>query len=218
MAISSQSFVTLLHSRYRPVHSAMLARVKLGKLRQRAGQSVNHFVGVFQNTLTPIHDMGAMDQVHNFVNGLLGPIAAKVWEKHPKNLMEAIDAAISVEAMSNYGRSALPSSSGNRGASSSPNPDAMDINNLEAGIDPEAEIDPMQVVLNKMTAMEMKLNALSAGPSKGTPSGNGQRPPRDRIPGLTPAIIKECLAEGKCLRCKVKGHMRNECPHKPKNE
>ena len=52
--------------------------------------------------------MGDADQVHHFVNGLLGPIAFKVWEKHPTTLVQAIDAAVSVEAMHNYGRAAAP--------------------------------------------------------------------------------------------------------------
>ena len=60
-------FIERLHGRFRPVHAAMLARQKLGHLRQRPGQSVNQYVGVFQNTLTPIIDMGDMDQVHHFV-------------------------------------------------------------------------------------------------------------------------------------------------------
>jgi hypothetical protein len=165
-----------------------------------------------------------MDQVHHFVNGLLGPIGAKVWEKHPKNLVQAIDAAVSVEAMSNFGRAALPGSSGYRsGASPASNPDAMDINNIETSEHaPDEEYDPMQAVLNKMAAMEMKLNALSAVPAKGAhggkSNGGSRPPPRDRIDGLTPTLIKQLQAEGKCFRCKEKGHMRNECPKKSKNE
>ena len=224
-------FIERLHGRFRPVHAAMLARQKLGRLRQRAGQSVNQYVGVFQNTLTPIIDMGAMDQVHHFVTGLLAPIAAKVWEKHPTNLIEAIDAAVSVEAMSNFGRAAMPSSFGQRHGSASSSsaprssPDDMDLNNIESGatnddsnmFQPPAEVDQTQVVLSKivdkMAAMDLRLNALFTSGKTGT--GRGGK--KDRIPGLDAATIKELQATGKCFRCKEKGHMKNECPKKPKN-
>lgn len=219
---SWSEFVSRLHGRYRPVHSAMLARQRLGKLRQRVGQSVNQYVSYFQNTLTPIDDMGDADQVHHFVNGLLGPIAAKVWEKHPTNLVEAIDAAVSVEAMSNYGRAAAPSS-GASGSNSGAAP--MDLNNIEA--ENESEVDPMMLMLREVVAankaMEMRLNALSAAPrggqrgQRGKPN-HGSRPAGDRIDGLTPELIQELRTAGKCFRCKETGHMKNECPKKPKNE
>jgi hypothetical protein len=221
-------FVSRLHGRFRPVHAAMLARQKLGKLRQRPGQSVNQYISIFQNTLTPISDMGDMDQVHHFVNGLLGPIAAKVWEKHPQDLVQAIDAAVSVEAMHNFGRAALPHGGhgyGNRSssASSSANPDAMDINNVEAASDDTDESAEeagthalMSKMVNQMSAMELRLNALTGnGGARG--GAGGGRPPRDRIAGLDAATIKKLQAEGKCFRCKEKGHMKNECPKKPKN-
>jgi hypothetical protein len=230
------AFVQRLHDRFRPVHAAMLARQKLGKLRQRGGQSVNQYVGVFQNTLTPITDMGAMDQVHHFVNGLLAPIAAKVWEKHPKTLVDAIDAAVSVEAMHNFGRAAVPFNhrSGHVGGaapSSTPNPDAMDLNNLEfdseevdgrdstAGTAQNGQLALMAKMVDQMAAMEMRLNAIAGkGYTPRSDNSAGRSPSRDYIDGLDASTIKKLQAEGKCFRCKKQGHMKNECPQKPKNE
>ena len=106
--VSWSEFVRRLHARFRPVQAAMLARQRLGKLRQSERHTVNQYVGAFQTVLTPIVDMGDADQVHHFVNGLLPSIAAKVWERHPKTLVEAIDYAVSVEAMGNFGRAAMP--------------------------------------------------------------------------------------------------------------
>ena len=219
-------FVSSLHGRFRPVHAAMLARQRLGKLRQRAGQSVNQYVGVFQNTLTPIIDMGDMDQVHQFVNGLLPPVAAKVWEKHPLNLVQAIDAAVSVEAMHNFGRAALPFGQRQGGAGSSvPNPDAMDVNNVEADANGEnapTVPDATNAVLVQLAAMDLRLNALmsASSSSRGGGNGGGGRGRGDRIAGLDPATIKKLQAEGRCFRCKKPGHMKNECPDllKSKNE
>ncbi len=115
-----QLFVERLHSRFRPIQASMIARQRLDKLRQRPGQQVNVYVNLFQTILTPITDMGEADQVHHFVNGLLGNIASKVWERHPTTLKLAIDYAVSVEAMGNYGRAAM--SSGSVGSYHSSNP------------------------------------------------------------------------------------------------
>jgi hypothetical protein len=212
-------FVLALHGRFRPVHAAMLARQKLGKLRQRPGQSVNQYIGVFQTTLTPITDMGDMDQVHHFVNGLLPPVASKVWEKHPKDLVAAIDAAVSVEAMGNFGHAALPAGLRYSPAGSSTSSDAMDLTNIEQ--QEVEEIAPaasrtLPAVLAMLTAMDARLNALaSSSSSTWKPKGNYSR---DRIPGLDKETIKKLQADGKCFRCKKPGHMKNECPEKPKNE
>jgi hypothetical protein len=220
-------FVSRLHGRFRPVHAAMLARQKLGKLRQRQGQSVNQYVGVFQNMLTPITDMGAADQVHHFVWGLLGSIAPKVWEKHPETLVQAIDAAVSIEAMGNFGRAGAPGFHGSSSSSTSAGADMMDINNIQ---DDQEDINPEDPTIRamrlQMIAMEGQLNAFRASSAPAPPAsgikpkngnGKGGRYGKDRIDGLTPELIKSLQAAGKCFRCKEAGHMKNECPKKLKN-
>ena len=130
---SWEAFVDALHTRFRPVQAPMLARQRLDKLRQRAGQSVNQYSNSFQTTLTPITDMSSADQVHHFINGLLPAIAAKVWERQPTELKAAIDLAVSIEAMSNFGRAAAaaPSSfSRAHGSTASSGSAPMDINHV----------------------------------------------------------------------------------------
>jgi hypothetical protein len=230
-------FVRRLHARFRPVQAAMLARQRLGKLTQRAGQSVNQYTSAFQVTLTPIVDMGDADQVHHYVNGLLGSVAAKVWERHPTTLKQAIDFAVSVEAMSNYGRAAMaPTSSSYRpsyvGGSSQHHTSApMEVNHIEdepvamGGSDyslPGAQpmLDPVVVMLAKMESMEQRLNAIHQS-GAGLSFGGGRRDQghdRSRIPDLKPGEIGRLQKDGRCFRCKQKGHMKNECPQRPKNE
>jgi hypothetical protein len=209
-------FVKRLHARFRPVQAAAIARQRLDKLRQKIGHSVNAYSNAFQVTLTPITDMGQADQVHHFVNGLLPHIASKVYEKAPKDLRAAIDAAVSAEAMSNFGRSAAhaPSQS-----SSAP----MDINAVEQELDEEKESKPevassndsvVGVLLAKMEAMEHRLLALAGSGSSGSSKSFGNR--ADMVPGLKSEDIDRLRREGKCFRCKQSGHMKKDCPRRPK--
>lgn len=219
-------FVILLRGRYRPVHAAMLARQKLGKLRMGPHHSVNQYTAVFQTTLTPITDMGETDQVHHYMQGLQPYLAAKVWGRHPTTLRSAIEAAVSEEAMANFGRAALPQRNHfgghgrSHGASSSSTTSVpMDINSVESFLTEEVEQpsssadSAMSAVLAKMEAMQQTINALQHG---GGSSGSSFRRDGDRIVGLKPGEVAELMKAGKCLRCKKKGHMKNECPDRPK--
>jgi hypothetical protein len=221
-------FQARLHSRFRPVQAAMFARQKLGQLRMRAQHKVSAYVNVFLTVLNPIADMGDSDQVHHFVNGLLPAIAQKVWPFHPKTLKEAIDQAITQEAMLDFGRAAVngvPYSmntggqSGSHVRSSGHTTSApMEISNIEAEIDSFITMDAppsslaaadrgLETLASALASMDQRLNALSSG---GGGQGSFRRAPR--IPGLTPEKIKEYRAKELCFKCGQKGHMKNECP------
>ena len=229
-------FVARLRDRFRPIQAAMFARQQLGKLRMTDKHKVNLYVSVFQSVLTPIVDMGDADQVHHFVNGLIQPLSSKVWARHPKNLKEAIDMAVLVEGMSNFGRAATvpyrsssfhPYSAGRPGASHSSTSSPMEISALELdsfithGVDDESADASHALMLAKMESLEMKLNAIGhgSGGSAGSflpPSGH-PRARGDRIPGLTPELIAKLRKDGKCFKCKQKGHMKGECTNPAKN-
>jgi len=229
-ALSWEAFVKLLHSRFRPVQAAMLARQRLGKLSQRAGQTVNQYTSAFQITMTPIVDMGDADQVHHYVNGLLGQIASKVWEKHPTDLRTAIDYAVSVEAMGNYGRAAayVGHSFAGRGATSSASssgvPMDTSLNNIEdhAGEHCQADehVDPVSALVSKMeSVLDSRLNALfGAARNPSSNGGSARRFGGPPISGLKPGEIGKLMSEGRCFRCKKTGHMKNECPLAPKSK
>jgi hypothetical protein len=75
--------------------------------------------------------------------------------------------------------------------------------------------DSIAEALERMSAsFEERLNALAQGQGR----VGGGAPRVDRIAGLKPEDIKKLQAEGKCFRCKKQGHMKNECPQKPKSK
>jgi len=63
------------------------------------------------------------------------------------------------------------------------------------------------------------LNAMFA---KGNNYGNRDRRPQSgtntQVSGLKPGEVEKLRSEGRCFRCKQKGHMKFECPQRPKNE
>ena len=214
---SWELFKARLHARFRPVQAAMVARQRLDKLRQKVGQSVNAYANVFQSTLTPIGDMGAADQVHHFVNGLVPYVAGKVWERHPVDLRSAIDAAVSVEAMGNFGRAAGPGGFVRpSGASSSSAPMDLNLVGFESKEDAEEpESTPLgadsvtSAILAKLESMNLRINALAQG-GAGAPAGK-KGSHGDKVAGLKPGDIDRLRAENRCFRCKKKGHFKREC-------
>lgn len=104
--------------------------------------------------------------------------------------------------------------------------------------------DPMQALCSKMeTMVEQRLNAIftkqqpnrssnsnaNRGPSSSSyassmakSGGNGNGSGGNRggylVPGLKHDDIEKLRSEGKCFLCKQKGHMKNDCPKRPKNE
>ena len=231
------AFVALLRERFRPLQAADYARQRLDKLRMGPQHSVSQYTNAFQVTLTPIDDMGQADQVHNYLKGLQPHLLAKVWEHRPKTLKDAIDLAVSAEATGNFSRAAAAQrSSGGAfgrqfsGAASSPYSASvpMDLNAVESFLPPleEAEMpsppaplppssgaDPVSAMLAKMDAMQQTINALQQ-----QQGGGGFRRSSDLVAGLKPGEIATLMAEGKCFRCKQKGHMKSQCPQKKKSK
>jgi len=230
--ITWKDFEARLHGRFRPVQAAMLARQKLGQLRMRPQHKVAAYVNVFLNVLNPIADMSDADQVHHFVNGLLPRIAEKVWPYHPKTLKEAIDQAVTQEAMLDFGRSAVggaPAYMATGGHTSSAHSSTvpMDISNVSLGAEVDAfmskdsyELNPnptpvmsgLEVLAATLSTMNDRINALSEGSSSSSSRDSFRRAPR--IPGLTAEKVKERRLKGECFKCGEKGHMKNECPKK----
>jgi hypothetical protein len=228
-------FVAALHRRYRPALPAELARRKLKDLKQRG--NVNSYAGLFQQLLAYIPNKSEEDALFDFRCGLDKAIAARVAEKDPKTLDEAIMIAVQAELYVGRNAGAGYSSFGNRSAppsnhtSSSSAP--MDLNNVNAEFDHDgATTDPsdhdessapaaptdhlLAAVLSKFESLEARLNALSssrsAPKSSGAPKAKSSSAPSKAPTKLTDAERDRCHRENRCLRCREKGHWSNECP------
>jgi ribosomal protein S6E (S10) len=223
-------FVERLRERYRPMQAAVVARERLRRLKQTG--TVSAFADVFQKELTPIKDMSASDQIFNFVSGLSSvAVANKVREKEPKTLHEAMDIAVRAEVFLSAGRFGHSQSHfGARGAAAANHsaPVPMDVNALQAHVeieDPQDSVDRgaasdsdkaqpelSAALMAKVEAM-VQHRVAAMMQAKGGNNFNGTN---DRVPGLKANEIEKLRAEGRCFRCKQKGHSKRDCPKGPK--
>lgn len=226
---SWDQFVERLRERYRPMQAAVVARERLRRLKQTG--AVSAYADVFQKELTPIKDMSASDQIFNFVSGLSSAaVANKVREKEPKTLHEAMDIAVRAEVFLSAGRfGQMHLHFGGRGGAAAASQSAsvpMDVNALAGAEEQQmpnsavrepsesddggmAELSP--ALLAKMEAMvQHRVAAMMQAKSSSFGGAN------DRVPGLKASDIEKLRAEGRCFRCKQKGHSKRDCPNGPK--
>ena len=213
------AFMELLYRRFRPVAAVLIARQSLAKLRMGPGHSVSAYTHRFQTILTAISDMSTADQVFQYAHGLVPSLMSHVLEKQPATLAEAIQVAASREATLGFAGRAAGSSHYRAGAGSSSSESVpMDLNHLALG-DEEDESAPRfheepasaprveSLLLAKLEAMEQRLAALTSK----SPASNFSNNSGDRVPGLKSSDIDRLMKEGKCFRCKQKGHMKKDC-------
>jgi hypothetical protein len=225
-AITWNVFVQALHTRFRPLESALVARQQLEQLQQ-GSQSVDQYAHRFQAVLTAIKDMSEADKVYRFVVNLRNAVKQKVLQEGHKTLREAIQSAASHEAAYKFSRP-HPAQSYPRFApytrSDASGSVPMDINNVESEYQEEDDESfggavgstvsafpesAFNALAAKLTAhMDQRINAV-------VQQRRGAFPPRrsnDRVPGLTPEELERCMRNGLCLLCKKHGHMKRECP------
>ena len=233
-------FVARLHSRFRPMQAATVARHRIASLKQTGSASA--YANIFQKELTPITDMSPADKIFFFRQGLKPALAQKVLEKNPKTLHEAMDIAITADA--NFRGSVMLSgarsytgNSSHRGGTSS-NETAMDLSNLASG---EAEEDDvamptfhedesesassmpaaflreyqeMKAAIQRLTAqqrVQQSLSAVVGHHSKGGKKSSSSSKGA-RIPGISTDEFRRCWDNRLCLLCKKPDHIAANCP------
>lgn len=221
-----EMFVAALRERYRPMQAATVARERINVLRQKGALSA--YCDLFQKELTPITNMDPADQIFHFVKGLSSTaVQNRIREKEPKTLHAAMDIAVRADvfqgkgAPGSYGLRSFGSSS-----SSSHGVAPMDVNAIDGG-DSSADSDKGDADPGVITAAQLKealaeqqklflaaLQKVGGGSSAGAGKGSKKI---NQIPGLKPGDIDELRRQGRCFRCKAEGHMKNECPDRPKS-
>jgi hypothetical protein len=235
---SWENFITALRKRFRPVLASELARARITALKQKG--SVSAYADIFQRELAPIQaEMHPNDQIHYFRAGLKDDrIYAKIVEERPTTLLRAIDIAVAWEAQyargRNEGRAAgyfNRALSAPQSAVSASTAAPMEISAVEEGVSvdmiaADALDEPSAGHFHAAprapttdTATESRLQRMEqmmlAMLQKGTTTArSSQHSNQEKVSGLKPGEIDRLMKEGRCFRCKEKGHMKNECPKK----
>ena len=199
-------FVECVQTRWRPGMPAEAARLRLANLKQKG--HVSAYCNLFLQLLAHIPDKSEADKIFDFKRGLSAALAARVAEKAPKTLEEAmslcvrLDQYLTPSAARPWTQSAASSASGSSD---------MDLNHLEDDEEPleQAPSDAIALqILSRMEAMELRLNALGQSAAVAKPRN------KDHVPGLSRDDIARLMAEGRCFLCKSKDHMKRDCPRK----
>jgi len=195
-----QAFVSALKARFQPVTSAQTARSQMHSLTQGRG-TVDDYVSKFRALLPSLDSMSEDDRVYNFVRGLNSNVATMLRVQGVSRLDDAIAMASRVGAL---GEQPSRGWTYNRAAGS---------NHAPMDLDAAEEINDED--LNNMDREEL-LAVMRYSREGHTGSVRGPRRfPKTKVPGLTPAQVKEYMAANKCFKCGEQGHRAGECK-KPK--
>ena len=200
--VSIDDLVSRMRSYFLPYGYDKLARSKLRSLTQQT--TVQVYNALFMRTMQHITDMSPVDQLDNYITGLKGHIKAHLWTKEPKSLHEAMTEAALAESRFQHFNIVMRGYRGvsaSRGASYASSSYAQ-MHPRTAGAPPSAASnaatststtsDPMD-----LSHIESELNAVQQG---------------QRLGKLSDADRAKLRAEGRCFRCREKGHISAQCP------
>lgn len=224
-------FVKRLHQRYRPKLAAEVARQGLASLRQTG--TVSQLCNRMLSLLTHVPTMHEDDKIFTFKRALNEQLAAKVAEKEPSSLDEAMHVAVLAEQYLSrgkhggsfpfHGRFVSGRSSGGSGSASTAT--AMELNNIDwsdetelmthlktdrdAPASTEAGGTQLLAMLQELRAQQHALAA--AFQKRGTNASTKGRSAGTKVPGVTKEEFERCRKEGLCLKCKEAGHLARDC-------
>lgn len=238
--VTWEKFVEVLHSRFRPMQAAMLARARLANLKQTG--AVPAYVNLFLRELTPITDMSMADQIFNFRAGLKPNIAQKVLEKLPKTLHEAMDIAVLADAHTNkmsvpqysYNSRSSTNSGSSASRTSASSSNDMDLSNVNYDIQDDYVKSPVfheedgssssssissvnNEVMKEFHRMKSELKKyqaqaeISAISSSSSSSTGSNRSNRVQV---SKEEFDYCFANRLCLKCKKPNHRAADCRSK----
>jgi Ty3 transposon capsid-like protein len=197
---SWEAFGQKMMERFRAVEASAMGRVTLHSFKQVS--TIEKYNHRFLDIVQVIDDMTEKEKIDRYIVGLRKDLRRELIKLLPSSLTHAMQIATRYEMLDqgtttegNYSRN--NSSSYHRrpyrpqwgmnrpAATSSSQPVPMELGNLEGEEEEEKE--------------EGQLNAFTSRP----------RIPFNR---LSPEERERLMAEGKCFRCKQKGHMAHTCP------
>ena len=197
------TFSSTLLARFRPVDSARIARTQLNGLKQLG--SVTDYNARFIRLMQMIHDMSPADQVYHYLEGLKSNIHDRLVTTEFTSVATAMVAASRVDQLiynTSKKNSSIPFNNrnnqlnqnnwnNNRKSNSTAQP--IEVNYLNANVAPYSYFNSSELTDSNDVLGDMNLNFV-------------------RLQKLTPEEREQCRREGRCFKCRNRGHMANACP------
>ena len=202
-------FMAHLQAMFEPLPPSFIARAELKSLRQTG--ALADYIHRFRLLSSRIPDMAEADRVERFIDGLKPALAAKVTISLCEDLITATSVAIKLEAsyqalQLNRAQVARPPFVARGRQFNAPNAPARH------GAVAAVPMELGHVATHDDTYDEHEESVSS--PSLAAL----QQQQRAPIPKLTDAVKAELAAQGKCYRCRQKGHIARNCTFfDPKN-
>jgi hypothetical protein len=183
------AFTKLLLRKYRPVDQSRTSRIQLQTLKQIS--SVSSYNNVFSTIMQNIHDMSTADQLHHYLHGLKENIQIRLVTEEFDDVHTAMNAAARVDSLL-YRKNPIVNTNhynnGRRNNFGTGTSVAMAVNNIDVDVEPQE---------NEMNE-ESEIVGVNAAYVRFTKLTDEQR--------------AQCRREGRCFKCRNKGHMANTCP------
>ena len=202
---SFADFSELLRKLVGPMNADVVGRAKLKHLYQRRDvrSYTDAFLRILHSFTTPLGDLNARE---DFINGLKPAVMNFVRQKIPADatLQDALAAAQLFDRT--FSRPLRFDAPAHRPATSGPEP--MDLGSMHAS-----------------SASSSRSASVSTGKRRSSPfsdrgrDSRGQKsvkrahsPSAVRLSVLTEADREQCIREGRCFRCRQRGHRKPDCP------